>query len=100
MELEQRIIEWAKERGLYETATPESQLSKLHEEIGEWQEEYEAGNRAPEMMELGDIYVTLVNLAKTRGWSLEYCGWQAYEKIKNRKGRMVNGTYVKDGDNW
>lgn len=48
------------------------------------------------MLELGDIYVCLVNIAKGRGFSLEECGWAAYNKIKNRTGRMENGTFIKD----
>jgi NTP pyrophosphatase (non-canonical NTP hydrolase) len=96
--LENRIIEWANERGLLDATTPDKQLSKLHEEIGEWVEEYETGTMQGEVLELGDIYVVLVNLAAARGLSLEYCGWRAYEKIKGRKGRVVDGTFVKESD--
>lgn len=99
MELENNIIKWAEERGLYDNTTTEHQLSKLHEEIGEWLEEYKSGNRIAEQLELGDIYVVLVNIAAKRGYSLKRCGWLAYEKIKNRTGKMVNGSFLKDEDN-
>lgn len=94
--LEEKIVKWANDRSLYKSATHESQLSKLHEEIGEWQEEVLSGDRCAEMLELGDMYVVLVNIARMRGFSLEHCGWAAYGKIKDRTGHMENGTFVKD----
>jgi predicted house-cleaning noncanonical NTP pyrophosphatase (MazG superfamily) len=98
MELENKIVEWANERGLLEGTTPERQLNKLHEEISEWLEEYENGNREAEMLELGDCFVVLTNIAAKRGYSLKECGWQAYNKIKDRKGKMINGSFVKSED--
>ena len=96
--LENKIIEWANDRGLLAGTTPEAQFNKLHEEIGEWLEEYENGSFISEKLELGDIYVVLVNLAAKRGYSLHECGCMAYEKIKNRTGKMINGTFVKKED--
>jgi len=95
--LEQKIHAWANARKLYETATIESQLSKLHEEISEWLNEVNSQDRLKEKMELGDIYVVLTNLAYSRGFdSLESCGQLAYDKIKNRSGHISNGSFVKD----
>jgi len=95
--LEQQIISWAKNRKLFESATVYSQLSKLHEEIGEWLSEVNANNKLKEKMELGDIYVVLTNLVYSRGFgSFESCGQLAYDKIKNRSGHMENGSFVKD----
>lgn len=94
--LEDKIIKWANDRCLYENSTNETRILKFYEEIGEWLVEVETGNEKAEMLELGDIYVCLVNIAKGRGFSLEECGWAAYNKIKNRTGRMENGTFIKD----
>lgn len=94
--LEEKIVQWAEERDLYANSTWETQLSKLNEEIGEWQDEVLSGDRANEMLEIGDMLVVLVNLARIRGFSLIECGWAAYDKIKNRTGWMVNGTFVRD----
>lgn len=94
--LEERIVQWAKDRGLYEKGSWVGQFNKVHEEILEWQNSMLKEDKNEEMLELGDIYVVLVNLAKIRGFSLEQCGWAAYDKIKNRTGRMENGTFVKD----
>jgi len=98
MELENKIIKWANDRNLYENTTPEKQFNKLHEEIAEWIDEYVADDDVTaEKLELGDIYVVLVNLAAKRGYSLKECGNMAYEKIKNRTGKMIGGTFVKSG---
>lgn len=94
--LEEKIIKWANDRCLYENSTNHTRLSKLNEEIGEWLAEVETGDTKAEMLELGDIYVCLVNIAKGRGFSLDECGLAAYNKIKNRTGHMENGTFIKD----
>lgn len=95
---EQKIAEWANDRCLYESATPFSQMKKLFEETLEWYDEVGTGDTKKEMMELGDMKVVLTNIANSRGFSLEQCGWMAYNKIKDRTGHMENGTFVKDGD--
>jgi hypothetical protein len=38
----------------------------------------------------------LTNLAELIGVPIESCVDAAYDEIKNRKGKMANGTYVKN----
>ena len=45
---------------------------------------------------IGDCVVVLTNLAELIGEPIEECIEQAHNEIKNRKGKMANGTYVKD----
>ena len=45
---------------------------------------------------IGDCVVVLVNLAELVGEPIEACIDQAYYEIKNRTGKMVNGTFKKD----
>jgi hypothetical protein len=40
--------------------------------------------------------VVLTNLAKLKGYNIEDCINGSYEIIANRKGQMVNGTFVKE----
>ena len=47
---------------------------------------------------IGDMVVVLINIATRNGASLETCLGQAYEEIKDRKGRMINGSFVKESD--
>ena len=49
-------------------------------------------------MEMGDILVTLIILSKQLDIDLVECLDMAYKKIKKRKGKTINGTFVKEGD--
>jgi NTP pyrophosphatase (non-canonical NTP hydrolase) len=90
------IREWADERGLYDNGDTKTQALKLVEEVGETcrailKEDFE------EVVDgIGDCVVVLTNLAELQGVSIEACIDAAYSEIKNRKGKMVNGTYKKD----
>ena len=45
---------------------------------------------------IGDCVVVLTILAEMNGVPIEHCINGAYDEIKNRKGKMVNGTFVKE----
>ena len=45
---------------------------------------------------IGDMVVVLTNLAKLEGYNIEDCIGTAYDVINQRKGKMVNGTFVKE----
>ena len=90
------IRDWADERGLYENGDTKTQALKLVEEVGETcrailKEDFEEAVDG-----IGDCVVVLTNLAELQGVSIEECIDRAYNEIKNRKGKMVNGTYKKD----
>jgi len=42
------------------------------------------------------MVVVLTNLAHLRGVHIETCIAEAYKVISKRKGKMINGTFVKD----
>ena len=87
---------WAKDRGLYDGGDPKTQALKLVEEVGETCRAI-LKEDAPEMIDgIGDCVVVLTNLAELIGTPIEECISQAYNEIKDRKGKMVNGTYKKD----
>ena len=90
------IRDWAEQRGLYANGDPKTQALKLVEEVGETcrailKEDYHEITDG-----IGDCVVVLTNLAELHGTSIEDCIGKAYNEIKNRKGKMENGTYVKD----
>jgi len=90
------IREWALERGLYDKGDVKTQALKLVEEVGETCRAILKEN-ANEMIDgIGDCVVVLTNLAELIGTPIEECIEAAYDEIKNRKGKMSNGTYVKD----
>ena len=90
------IRDWADERGLYEKGDPKTQSLKLVEEVGETCRAILKGNDMEIIDGIGDCVVVLTNLAELIGEPIEECIEQAYMEIKDRKGKMVNGTYKKD----
>jgi len=90
------IREWADERGLYENGDTKTQALKLVEEVGETCRAILKEDDDEIIDGIGDCVVVLVNLAELHGVSIEYCIDAAYQEIKGRKGKMVNGTYKKD----
>ena len=47
---------------------------------------------------MGDIFVTLIILCDQLNLDLVDCLARAYEKIKDRKGKTINGVFIKEGD--
>ena len=90
------IRDWADERGLYEHGDPKTQYLKLMEEAGEVGRAL-LNNDVPEIIDgIGDMVVVLTNLAELIEVPIEDCIRIAYEEISKRKGKMINGTFVKD----
>ena len=87
---------WAEERGLYDKGDPKTQALKLVEEVGETCRAILKQDE-PEIVDgIGDCVVVLTNLAHLCDTSIEECTRNAYNEIKNRKGKMNNGTFKKD----
>jgi len=90
------IREWADKRGLYDKGDPKTQALKLVEEVGETCRAILKGNDMEAIDGIGDCVVVLTNLAELLGESIESCIEQAYFEIKDRTGKMENGTFKKD----
>ena len=92
-----RLIEqWAQDRNLIKGATRQAQMVKLMEEIGELASGIAKGKEDVVYDSIGDAVVVLTILAAQSGVQIEDCIDFAYNEIKDRKGRMVNGVFVKD----
>ena len=90
------IRTWAEERGLYNQGDPKTQTLKLMEEAGEICRAVLKKDE-PEIIDgIGDCVVVLTNLAHLCDTSIEDCIEAAYDEIKDRKGKMDNGTFKKD----
>jgi len=90
------IRNWAAERGIYEKGNSHTQYVKLQEEAGELAKALLKNDR-PEIVDgIGDMIVVLTNLAYIEGLFIEDCIESAYFEILNRKGKMINGTFVKE----
>ena len=90
------IRTWATERGLYDKGDTKTQFAKLVEETGELAQAILKKDDAEFADAIGDMVVVLTNLAHLGGTTIEQCIDSAYNEIKNRKGKMSNGTFVKN----
>ena len=90
------IREWADKRGLYEKGDPKTQYIKLMEEAGEVGRAILKEDTDEIIDGIGDMVVVLTNLAELHGITIEECIQEAYNVISKRKGKMINGTFVKD----
>lgn len=92
-----KIEKWFIDRGL-DKADPTKQMLKLYEEMGE----ISAGivrNDIGEIKDgIGDVLVVLIGLSLQLGLSVEECLSIAYNEIKDRKGKLVNGVFIKEED--
>lgn len=116
--LSKKIIKWAKDRDLLHRKNAPKQFLKFIEEVFEFRDEwllfvheynkcsYGEANNDPEVVELrgnmklemGDIFVTLIILCDQLNMDPVDCLARAYEKIKDRKGKTINGVFIKEGD--
>lgn len=90
------IRKWATDRNLIEGATSQAQTVKLFEEGGEVAHAVARGDRDGLKDGIGDMIVVLTILAAQNGLTVEECVAAAYDEIKDRKGRMVDGVFIRD----
>ena len=90
------IRKWASNRGLYKGGDPKTQALKLVEEVGETCKAILKNDHAEIEDGIGDCVVVLTNLAHLCNTDIEHCIELAYNEIKDRKGKMDNGTFKKD----
>lgn len=117
------IANWHKDRNLIDGATNETQFVKLFEEMLELlatitqmsqgecvlyvkslvEDLYLRGRIKPPQGtdisdDAGDIMVVLVNMLERENISMQQALEKAWTDIKDRKGRMINGIFVKEAD--
>ena len=89
-----KITQWHHDRNLIHGATDKDQLAKLIQEMGELSDNICKGNDVAD--DIGDMIVVLVNIAERNNLTIEECLEVAYNDIKDRKGKMVDGVFVKE----
>jgi hypothetical protein len=104
------IRQWADKKGIYDKGDPKTQLIKLFEEAGELSKAILKNDEEEIIDAIGDCVIVLTNLCqlcrlykenrKNIGLidivTIEDCINSAYNVIKNRTGKMKNGTFVKN----
>jgi NTP pyrophosphatase (non-canonical NTP hydrolase) len=91
-----KIRSWAENRGIYKSGDPKTQYIKLQEEAGELAKAILKNDQDEIVDALGDCVVVLVSLSHLLGYKLEDCIESAYNEIKDRSGKMKNGTFEKN----
>jgi len=94
--MEREIINWGKARKLDNPDNKFQQLAKVMEEVGELSSAMLKKDISETIDALGDTYITLVILANQMGYSLEDCAKRGFKVIEYRKGKTINGTFIKE----
>lgn len=120
-ELNKKVIDWAQEKGILDASNPVKQLSKTQEELDETMDALikirdlhdpkqpsliDVGNKQAlidqyndEVVDgIGDMLVTIIILAELCNVDPQHCLQVAYDEIKGRKGKMVDGLFVKESN--
>ena len=88
------IIKWHHDRNLIEGASDKDQFCKLIQEAGELSDSICKGKDVKD--DIGDMIVVLINIAERNNVSLEECLLNAWDDIKDRKGKRAK-SHVLNG---
>ena len=119
-ELRENVEQWANDKDLLHSKNAEKQFMKFIEEVFEFKTEMDIWKLFKKFkhdenieqdlsiqeverwknmkLEMGDIFVTLIILCNQLGIDCIECLQLAYEKISKRKGKVINGLFVKEED--
>lgn len=105
------VVQWAKDKDLLKKENAYKQSEKTQEELDEMKihiymdkhgiTEYTKNEKIINVKEqikddIGDQLITLAIQAEIQRTTLEECLGISWNEIKNRKGKTVNGTFIKD----
>ena len=90
------IAKWGEARNLIEGSNSQAQFVKLIEEGGELAGNIARGRDVRD--DIGDMIVVLTIIAKQQGLDISDCVEVAWDDIKDRKGKMVDGVFIKEQD--
>lgn len=118
--LKEMILDWSDTKDLLHSENADAQFMKFVEEAFEFKTEmdiwklYKKFKHSENIeqdfsieeverwknlkLEMGDIFVTLIILCKQLGIDPVECLSMAYKKISKRKGKTINGIFVKEED--
>ena len=119
-ELKTKVEEWAEDKDLLHSENADKQFMKFIEEVFEFKAEMDIWKLYKKFkhdenieqdfsieeverwknlkLEMGDIFVTLIILCNQLGIDCVECLQLAYEKISKRRGKTIDGIFVKEED--
>ena len=92
----EKIKQWHHDRNLIAGSDDKSQFAKLIQEAGELSDNICKGRDVRD--DIGDMIVVLINIAERNNVTLTECCEIAYNDIKHRKGKMIDGVFIKEAD--
>lgn len=92
----EKVTDWADNRMLLKKENANNQMLKVIEEMGETASALLKGDELKLIDGIGDSFVTLIILSKQLGLEPSVCLQAAWNEIKNRTGKTVDGTFIKD----
>ena len=90
------VVQWHRDRNLIDGSTDKDQVLKLMQELGELSDSVCKGKDIKD--DIGDMLVVMLNIATRNGVTLSQCLARAWDDIKDRKGKMVDGIFIKEED--
>ena len=93
---EKLIGQWHKDRNLINGSSDKDQYLKLIQEAGELSDSLCKGKDIRD--DVGDMMVVLINIMVRNNLTINECLSVAYNEIKDRKGKMIDGVFIKEGD--
>ena len=107
-DLKDKVLSWADDKDLIHAENADKQFMKFIEEVFEFKTEMDMWMYGGDILkpinlehvkdEMGDVFVTLIILCEQIGIDPEECLSMAYEKISKRKGKTINGQFIKEED--
>jgi NTP pyrophosphatase (non-canonical NTP hydrolase) len=91
-----KVAQWHRNRNLIKGSTDKDQVLKLLQELGELSDSICKGKDISD--DIGDMLVVMINIVERNNLSLTRCLQEAWIDIKDRKGKMVDGIFVKEED--
>ena len=90
------VVQWHRDRNLIDGSTDKDQVLKIMQELGELSDSVCKGKDIKD--DIGDMLVVMLNIATRNGVTLSECLARAWDDIKDRKGKMIDGIFVKEED--
>jgi NTP pyrophosphatase (non-canonical NTP hydrolase) len=91
-----QIRQWAADRNLIYGSNPKAQMLKLIEEMGELAAAIARDQHDNKVDAIGDMCVVLTIIAAQIDERIEDCIGLAWEEIKDRKGVLLDGVFIKE----
>jgi NTP pyrophosphatase (non-canonical NTP hydrolase) len=92
------VRQWGQDKGIVFEGNETRQMLKTIEEAGELAAALTRGDRVAAADAYGDIIVTVIVGSACLGLRAEQCLEDALNVITKRKGQLLDGVFVKDGE--